>query len=177
MSGSASAGSADGPAGQTAGRSGGPGGQAGGQAGVLREPVGPVATQGRVRLRVRYCECDPMGVVHHSSYVPWLEMGRTELLRASGVSYADFERAGIYLVITRLECAYRAPSRYDDELVVHTRVLGATRVKIRHGYEVYRVAPEGGAGWEQLVLTAETTLACVGADGKVRALPGWLAGE
>lgn len=147
-----------------------------GGSGGLREPSWPVATEGQLRVRVRYCECDPMGVVHHSSYVPWLEMGRTELLRTSGVSYAELERAGIYLVITRLECVYRAPSRYDDELVVRTRVLGATRVKIRHGYEVYRVAAEGGAGWEQLVLTAETTLACVGADGKVRALPGWLAG-
>jgi len=51
-------------------------------------PARPVPLEGRVRVRVRYCECDPMGVVHHAAFIPWLEMGRTELLRDAGVSYA-----------------------------------------------------------------------------------------
>jgi acyl-CoA thioester hydrolase len=136
--------------------------------------------QGAVRIRVRYCECDPMGVVHHAAYAPWLEIGRTELLRDTGVSYADMEREGVFLVITRLECRYRRPVYYDDVVEVRTRVVGGSRVKIEHEYEVL-VAEDGGhaagRGPRDLSLaatTAATTLVCVGRDGKVTPLPEWL---
>ena len=70
-------------------------------------------TSGTLQLRVRYVECDPMGVVHHSSYLPWMEMGRTELLRDVGMSYAALETAGVFLVVTKVEVKYRRPLRYD----------------------------------------------------------------
>ena len=125
-----------------------------------------------------------MGVVHHGSFIPWLEMGRTELLRSAGISYADMERAGFFLVITRLECRYKRPGRYDDLIEVRTRVVGTSQVKIEHEYEVWAIeraaahAPVHDAPpteLPQLLLTASTTLACVGTDGKIRALPEFLA--
>lgn len=137
-------------------------------------------TEGTVRIRVRYCECDPMGVVHHAAYAPWLEIGRTELLRDTGVSYADMEREGVFLVITKLECSYRRPVFYDDVVEVRTKVVGGSRVKIEHRYEVLVVEDGGHGGGRgarelgQPVTTAATTLVCVGKDGKVMPLPEWL---
>ncbi len=140
--------------------------------GTLR-PSAPTPAAGTLRLRVRYCECDPMGVVHHASFVPWLEMGRTELLRATGVAYADMERAGFFLVITKLECRYRRPGRYDDVIEVRTTVAGTGAVKIEHTYEVWVVERAGEE--PHLLASAATTLACVGRDGKIQPLPAFLA--
>lgn len=138
-------------------------------------------------MRVRYCECDPMGVAHHAAYIPWLEMGRTELLREGGVSYAELEAAGVFLVIVKLECSYRRPAYYDDLLEVRTRVVGGgSRVKIRHEYEVVRAesaAPagvSGGTGLEQrrtpgeVLMTGSSLLACVDRSGRPTAMPDWL---
>lgn len=141
---------------------------------ALPTPSAVPATSGEVTLRVRYCECDPMGVVHHAAYVPWLEMGRTELLRTAGVSYAELESAGVFLVIVKLECRYKRPARYDDIITVCTRVRGASRVKIDHEYEVVR---QLGSGEREVCCTAATTLACVDGQGHVRQLPAWLSGE
>jgi acyl-CoA thioester hydrolase len=134
---------------------------------------------GSVRLRVRYCECDPMGVVHHAAYAPWLEIARTELLRDTGVSYADLERAGTFLVITRLECSYRRPVYYDDVVEVRTTVTGGSRVKMEHAYELVVVEDGGHAAGRpripgEIVTAAATTLVCVGRDGRVMPLPEWL---
>lgn len=127
-----------------------------------------------MRFRVRYNECDPMGVVHHGSYASWLEIGRTELLRAAGVSYRAMEAAGVFLVIVKLSIRYKRPARYDDEIEVQTKAVRGSRVKIDHEYEVYRV---GGDGSRELCVTAETTLACVDGTGHVRELPTWLQGS
>jgi acyl-CoA thioester hydrolase len=114
-----------------------------------------------------------MAVAHHAAYIPWLEMGRTELLRVSGVSYADMEAAGVFLVVARLDIRYKAPARYDDELAIVTTLTGGGRARLDHSYEVWRYAgPESGK--VALLATAESTLACVDAQGKVRALPEWL---
>ncbi len=147
-------------------------------------PDTPPAT-GSTRLRVRYVECDPMGVAHHSSYLPWMEMGRTELLREVGESYAALEEAGVFLVVTKLEVKYRRPIKYDDVIELRTSVSGATKVKLMHSYELVLVE-RGGATPDQsqdpsvpvdgVCAIASTELACVGADGRPQALPGWLIG-
>ncbi|GJQ31101.1 MAG: thioesterase [Phycisphaerae bacterium] len=131
--------------------------------------------EGATRLRVRYSECDPMNVAHHGAYPAWLELGRTELLRAGGVSYAQLEHAGVFLVVTRLEVRYRRPVLYDDVIEVRTRVKAAGRVKIDHEYEVV-VVERGGSVREEVCAVASTTIACVDRDGRVRELPAWLAG-
>lgn len=115
-----------------------------------------------------------MGVAHHGSYVPWLEMARTELLRTSGVSYADLERAGVFLVVAKLSIAYRRPILYDDVVEVACNVAGGGRVKIDHAYTL-AVIERNGTPTREEVGVATTTLACVDGEGKVRALPDWLA--
>lgn len=123
-----------------------------------------------------------MGVAHHASYAPWLEIGRTELLRDSGRTYEQLERDGVFLVVTKLELRYRRPVRYDDLIEVRTRVVGGSRVKIGHAYEV-AVVERGGAapdpadpaiGPGGVACAASSELACVGPDGRVRELPDWL---
>ncbi|MBX3410925.1 MAG: acyl-CoA thioesterase [Phycisphaeraceae bacterium] len=143
------------------------------------EPTAAPVVSGSLQLRVRYCECDPMGVAHHASYIPWLEMGRTELLRDSGITYAQLEAAGTLLVIVRLDVRYRRPCRYDDLLEIRTRWVGGSRVKIEHEYEVVVLGP--GAAHPPpapaapfTAAVATTTLACVGRDGRIRELPRWL---
>ncbi|MFN9992585.1 MAG: acyl-CoA thioesterase [Phycisphaerales bacterium] len=123
-----------------------------------------------VRMRVRYCECDPMGVAHHASYVPWMEIGRTEMLRATGRTYASMEEQDILLVIVKMEVRYRRPVKYDDVLEIRTRRTGGGRVKIEHEYEI-AVVERAGVSCEEVAAVASTTLGCVGRDGKPRVLP------
>ncbi|MEZ6080166.1 MAG: acyl-CoA thioesterase [Pirellulaceae bacterium] len=73
-------------------------------------------------IRVRYDECDPMGFVHHSHYLKYFEIARTEMYRASGGNYRDFEASGLFVVVVRVECQYRLPARYDDMLSIHVSV-------------------------------------------------------
>lgn len=121
-----------------------------------------------------------MGVAHHGSYPAWLEVGRTELLRTSGVSYRALESAGVFLVIARMEIRYRRPVRYDDVLQITTRVASGTRIKITHEYEIRLVEREGAAlsvirdRGDDLLAVGSTTLACVDRAGVPKPLPGWL---
>lgn len=128
----------------------------------LPEPAEPIQSHD-LEVRVRYAETDRMGLLHHSGYVVYFEMGRTELLRRRGLSYRDLEDSGYLLVIVDLSCKYRRPAYYDDLLVVRTRVSRVTHVKIVHTYQVFR---DG-----QLLAEGQTTLACVDRDGKPQALP------
>lgn len=123
----------------------------------------PAIRSGRIEVRVRYCECDPMSVAHHSAFPVWLEMGRTELCRADGISYRELEEEGVLLAVTALSVRYRSPARYDDLLTIETNLVRTTRVKLEHAYRVLR--------GDRLVATAETTVACIGPDGRPRLLP------
>jgi acyl-CoA thioester hydrolase len=121
---------------------------------------------GTIEIRVRYAECDPMGVAHHSAYAPWFEMGRTELLRSSGGNYRNLEAAGVLLAVVKLSIRYKRPARYDDLLALETRVASLGHVKIEHEYEL-RLGDE-------VLATAETTLACIDREGRARPLPASL---
>jgi acyl-CoA thioester hydrolase len=89
------------------------------------------------RLRVRYAETDQMGVVYHSNYLIWMELGRTELCRALGIRYRDLEASGgVMLAVVDVHCRYLAPARYDDEVVVTTRIASANRRMVEFSYEV-----------------------------------------
>jgi acyl-CoA thioester hydrolase len=107
-------------------------------------------------------------------------MGRTELLRATGQTYAAMEAAGLLLVVTRLEVRYRRPVRYDEVVEVRTRVESVSRVKIRHAYEV-AVVERGGRevgpnAADDPAITAWTELACLTRDGRPTELPEFLRG-
>jgi acyl-CoA thioester hydrolase len=124
-------------------------------------------TTATTELRVRYHECDPMGLAHHSMHAVWFEMARTELLRQHGISYREVEEAGIYLVVARLNVRFRKPARYDDWLSITVTEKPDGGIKLQHGYEVRR--------GDELLATGETTLVCVDADGKPQPIPAWLA--
>lgn len=88
------------------------------------------------RLRVRYAETDAQGIAHHSSYVPWLEVGRVEWLRAAGVRYADLEAQGYSLPVVELHLRYVAAARFDDALVVRTGLADVRSRSVRFVYEI-----------------------------------------
>ena len=117
-----------------------------------------------------------MGVVHHSSYLPWMEMGRTELLRDVGQSYAQLEADGVFLVVTKVEVKYRRPLKYDDLVEIRTQVDKTSKVKLHHSYEIVLV-DRGGEASDQVCAIGSTELACVGKDGRPRVLPALLAGR
>jgi acyl-CoA thioester hydrolase len=118
---------------------------------------------GRTGIRVRYDECDPMGVAHHTAYPGWFEIGRTELLREAGMRYRDLERRGVLIAVASLSVRYRSPARYDDVLELHTRVTAFGRATIDHAYELYR----DGA----LLATGQTRVVCLDSAGRPRPLP------
>jgi acyl-CoA thioester hydrolase len=89
------------------------------------------------RVRVRYAETDQMAVAYHGSYLPWMEMGRVDWCRVNGVRYRDMEeRDGVLLAVAEVKIRYHAPARYDDELVVATRLETAHPRLVRFSYEL-----------------------------------------
>jgi acyl-CoA thioester hydrolase len=91
-------------------------------------------------VRVRYAETDAAGIAHHDSFLPWLEVGRVDWLRAGGVSYVDLEKQGYSLPVVELSIRYVAPARFDDELVVRTGVAELRSRSVRFVYEVVTAA-------------------------------------
>ena len=123
--------------------------------------------QHTISLRVRYPEVDAMGYLHHSRFLQYFEIGRVELLRSLGHRYADLERQGVFFVVVKVECKYKAPARYDEELTLTTRVTRQTHVRIDHAYELRR--------GPTLLAEAATTIACVNREGQLTEIPAFLA--
>lgn len=120
------------------------------------------------RLRVRYAETDQMGVAHHAAYLVYLEEARTRMMAERGCSYAELERGGFGLPVRRVELRCRSSARYDEELVVRTRLARLRPASVTFEYELVR-ALDGA-----LVATALTELACVdlgSAERPIRPLP------
>jgi acyl-CoA thioester hydrolase len=92
------------------------------------------------RLRVRYAETDQMGVVYHSNYFIWFEVGRVELLRQLGFSYREMEREdGCFIAVADARCRFKAPAHYDDEVLVRTHLKKVRDSVVHFGYELLRV--------------------------------------
>lgn len=104
-----------------------------------------------------------MGFVHHSNYLRYFEIGRTELLRSAGGRYRDVEEAGLFVVVARIDCRYKSPARYDDEIDVTTRIAKVTAAKIIHEYVIQR--------GEQTLVEATVTLAVIDRDGRLQRVP------
>jgi len=91
------------------------------------------------RLRVRYAETDQMGVVYHSNHFIWFEIGRVELMRQLGFSYRDMEQNdGCFIAVVDARCRYKAPARYDDEVIVRTHLKNVRESVVHFGYELVR---------------------------------------
>lgn len=93
-------------------------------------------------ITVRYAETDCMGVVHHAVYPVWFEIARTDYIKAAGMSYAEIERAGVMLPVAGISCKYRLPAKYDDELVITTKITRLNAAKIEF---FYTVTKKGGS--------------------------------
>ena len=94
------------------------------------------------RLSVRFAETDLMGIVHHSNYPVWFEMGRTDYFKTAGLSVGEIVKAGVQLPLTHLECRFFYPALYDDVLIVRTRLSKLTCARMEFTYEV--VKEDGG---------------------------------
>ena len=104
------------------------------------------------RVRVRYAETDQMGVVYHSNYFIWFEIGRVELMRQLGFAYRDIEQNdGLFIAVADARCRYKAPALYDDEIIVRTHLKNVRESVVHFGYEVVR--PSDGS----LLAEGETT--------------------
>jgi acyl-CoA thioester hydrolase len=117
------------------------------------------------RLRVRYPEVDPQGVVHHAVYLHYFEFGRTEMLRAVGLPYSRLEEEGTRLMVVESHLLHRAKVGYDEVLRVRTRAARLSRVRIYLDYRIYREAGE------EVVCEGSTVLAAVDGTGRPKALP------
>jgi len=90
-------------------------------------------------VRVRYAETDQMGVVYHSNYLIWFEVGRVELMRSLGFNYKQMEvEDDTFIVVADVHCRYHHPALYDDLLTVRTCILEAKTRTLKFGYELFR---------------------------------------
>jgi acyl-CoA thioester hydrolase len=87
-------------------------------------------------LRVRYAETDQMGIVHHSHYAVWFEVGRTEFTKKVGIPYSDIEERGARMPLIHLSCHFKSPAHYEDEVVVRTYLKNVTQTRMCFGYTV-----------------------------------------
>jgi acyl-CoA thioester hydrolase len=114
-------------------------------------------------IRVRYAETDQMGIAYHGGYFAWFEVGRTDLLRASGVTYRELEKEGLRLPVIETEARFLLPAYYDDVLEVRTRVLKVGGARVSFAYEIVRA--------EESLATGSTGHASVDPSGRPRRLP------
>jgi acyl-CoA thioester hydrolase len=118
------------------------------------------------RLRVRYAETDQMGVVYHSNYIIWMEVGRVELLRQLGFTYKEMEREDkCHIAVVDVKCRFKSPALYDDEILIRTRLLNVRESLIHFGYEILRASDA------TLLAEGETTHIVVDEDLQKKPLP------
>jgi len=129
----------------------------------IKEPVVSV-----IEFLVRYAETDKMRVVYHANYLVWCEMGRTDLIKQLGSSYADLEREGVMLAVIDASIRYHFSATYEDRVRVKTTL---SEVKSRTVTFEYTI--ENALTGARLA-TAKTTLASLNGDGKLVALAAHL---
>ncbi len=118
------------------------------------------------RVRVRYAETDQMGVVYHANYLIWFEVGRVEFIRQLGMDYKHMEKEEDALIaVVEATARYKAPARYDDELLVRTTLAGVRGPIVRFRYAILRAEDE------VLLCEGETVHIVVGRDMKRREMP------
>ena len=112
------------------------------------------------KFDVRYAETDKMGIVHHSNYAVWVEVGRTDYFKYAGISVAEIEKMGILLPLYSIECKFKSPAQYGDEVIVTTEVKQLTKTRMIFEYKVTNAA-DG-----KLLVTGETGHAWVNSSMK-----------
>jgi acyl-CoA thioester hydrolase len=92
-----------------------------------------------IETRVRYAETDQMGVVYYANYLVWFETGRTELLRAAGLTYDQLEKEhGLILPVAEARCRYLSSAHYDDRVLIETRPSQVRGPLVKFAYRIFR---------------------------------------
>ncbi|EOD00852.1 acyl-CoA thioesterase [Caldisalinibacter kiritimatiensis] len=89
-------------------------------------------------IRARYAETDQMGIVYHANYFTWFEIGRTEFFRTFGLDYRELEEQGVLLPVIDVGCKYKISAKYDDEIIIKTKLIKVKGVRLEFNYEIYR---------------------------------------
>ncbi len=120
-----------------------------------------------IPIRVRYNETDQMGIVHHSNYIFYYEVARTELMRSLGTSYREMEERGVLLVVRDVRSRFVAPAYYDEMLTVRVSIREMPTVKVTFDFEIFNERGEA-------IHTGEVVLACVDkATRRPKRAPEW----
>ena len=106
-----------------------------------------------------------MGIVYHTNYIRWFEIGRIELLRKMGITYSEMEKDGFYLPVPRVYCHYHLPAHYDEIVLVETRIAYLKRASIKFTYLIWDESREN------LLTEGYTIHACTDRDGKIIRIP------
>jgi len=120
-------------------------------------------------IRVRYAESDQMGVAYHANYLVWCEVGRTDLIRKLGMTYAEMERRGVMLAVADAKLRYHASARYDDVVRIVTRLTGVRSRMVTFEYDLRRVDDRGPD--PARLASASTTLVSIDREGRPTAIP------
>lgn len=118
-----------------------------------------------VKIRAIYADTDAMGIVYHTNYIRWFEIGRTELLRNMGIVYSEMEAAGFNLPLTEVYCHYNLPARYDDLVLVETEIAHVKWVSMKFTYCIW------DENRENLLTEGYTVHACTDRNGKIVRIP------
>jgi len=117
------------------------------------------------KIRVIYADTDAMGIVYHTNYIKWFEIGRTELLRDMGIYYAVFESRGFNLPLTKAYCHYLLPARYDQVLLIETKIEYIKRASVKFNCSIWDEQQE------KKLVEGYTVHACTNSEGKIVRIP------
>jgi acyl-CoA thioester hydrolase len=118
-----------------------------------------------VKIRVIYADTDAMGIVYHTNYIKWFEIGRTELLRKTGLIYAEIESQGYNLPVMEAYCHYLLPARYDQILTVETELDYLKRASMKFNYTIW------DEDMKKALVEGYTVHACTNHQGKIVRIP------
>jgi acyl-CoA thioester hydrolase len=131
---------------------------------VQTDRKAPAGNVYETTLRVRYAETDQMGVVYHSNYIIWFEVGRVEMLRQLGFTYREMEKQeGTHIAVVEARCRFKAPALYDDVIKIRTCLLNVRESLLHFGYEILRASDD--------VLLAEGETVHLVVDGEFKRIP------
>lgn len=117
------------------------------------------------KVRVIYADTDAMGIVYHTNYIRWFELGRNELMRQLGVAYSELEKFGLNLPVTKVSCHYLASAKYDQLVVVETRFDYIKRASIKFNSKIW------DENQQKVLVEGYTIHACTNNEGKIRRIP------
>jgi acyl-CoA thioester hydrolase len=117
------------------------------------------------KVRVIFADTDAMGIVYHTNYIRWFELGRNELMRQLGVAYTEIEKLGFNLPLTKVYCHYLAPAKYDHLVIVETKFDYIKRASIKFNSKIW------DENQQKLLVEGYTIHACTNHEGKIRRIP------